>query len=68
MTHAFDNDDYHLPLSSSSPSSSQPGQIFVNTLTGKTIILGAQGSDTTDNVKANIKSRKGSRQINSALS
>uniref|UniRef100_A0A670Y5Y6 Ubiquitin-like domain-containing protein n=1 Tax=Pseudonaja textilis TaxID=8673 RepID=A0A670Y5Y6_PSETE len=34
-------------------------QIFVNTLTGKTIILELEPSDTTENVKAKIQDKEG---------
>jgi ubiquitin len=34
-------------------------QIFVKTLTGKTITLEVKSSDTIDNVKANIQGKDG---------
>uniref|UniRef100_A0A0E0A080 Ubiquitin-like domain-containing protein n=1 Tax=Oryza glumipatula TaxID=40148 RepID=A0A0E0A080_9ORYZ len=43
-------------------------QIFVKTLTGKSITLEVESSDTIDNVKARSKTRKGSRRISSGSS
>ena len=40
-------------------------QIFVKTLTGKTITLEVEASDTIENVKAKIQDRRASRQTNS---
>ena len=34
-------------------------QIFVKTLTGKTITLDVEASDSTDNVKANVQDKEG---------
>ena len=42
-------------------------QIFVKTLTGKTITLEVEAADTIDNVKAKNRIRKVSHQTNIAL-
>jgi hypothetical protein len=42
-------------------------QIFVKTLTGKTITLEVENNDTIDAVKARFKTRKGSPQISNVL-
>ena len=43
-------------------------QIFVKTLTGKTITLEVESSDTIENVKAKIGTRRVSRRTSSVLS
>ena len=43
-------------------------QIFVKTLTGKTITLEVESSDTIENVKAKIRTRRVSRRTSSGLS
>ena len=46
----------------------RPSQIFVKTLTGKTITLDVEPSDTIDNVKQKIQDRRASLRISSASS